>query len=154
MSIESILELIRAEMGKTYTRGQILLELPKDEVFDAVIKWCKENNWDIGYTSKTEYLIGAKVPFSWLKNEFASTVWIYLTDDKQYGSNTLLDIYNDYPTPKPGIIRRFFEILAQNIPLTMNYSEDIERLVAEVEVFKFVLFLVCRNERIGQAHSI
>ena len=26
-------------------------------------------------------------------------------------------------------------------------SEDIERLVPEIEMLKFVLFLVCRNER-------
>jgi hypothetical protein len=104
-------------MGKTYTRGQILLERPKDEVFDAAIKACKENKWEVKYTDKTEYLIGATVPFSWLKNEFASTVWIYLTDDKQYGNNTLLDIYNHGANPKQDIIRRFFDALAQNISL-------------------------------------
>jgi hypothetical protein len=42
-----------------------LLERPKDEVFDAAIKACKGNKWEVKYTDKTEYLIGATVPFSW-----------------------------------------------------------------------------------------
>ena len=33
-------------------------------------------------------------------------------------------------------------------------SEDIERLVPEIEMLKFVLYLVCRNERIEATNLI
>src|SRR5919106_517914 len=134
-------------MGKTYTRGQILLERPKDEVFDAAIKACKENKWKVYNSDKTKYQIEAEVPFSWLKNEFASSIWIYLTDDRQYGNNILLDIYNHGANPKPDIIRRFFDALARNIYLTMSYSVDFVKEIRPGEAINpaFICTVCNRN---------
>jgi hypothetical protein len=127
-------------MGKTYSRGQALLERPKDEVFDAVIEACKENKWKVFHADKTKYEIKAEVPFSWLRNEWASTVAIYLTENEQYGNNMLLDVYNDYsPYPKPAIITKFFDALARKIPLTMNYSQDLVKEIRPGEGIKGVM---------------
>ena len=56
-----------------------------------------------------------------------------------------IKILRDAPR-EPEKLRQILKVKQEEYEIASD-SENIERLVSEIEMLKFVLFLVCRNER-------
>jgi hypothetical protein len=138
-------------MTKWYTKSQIVIQRPKDQVFDAVVLACKKHlKAKVKSADKTKYEIVAKNPTSWIHNRFPSNMRIFLSDElEQGGSSTLLDVYDDFINTAPGhpdadVMQRFFNALAKTgIPFTTNFSVEVVSEIRPGESRN--MELVCTN---------
>lgn len=111
------------------TRGQVLVEEDRSQVFPLVLESCKEVKAKMDIIDDTEFYIHGKSPTLW--NRYGAKLEIFLRSSEE---GTLIEIYDHLPIgPDKRFLERLFKALAKRIPLQTQYvieavnKEDINR---------------------------